>query len=574
MNTEQNFLQEAVAKTKKAFWYVFFFSAAINLMMLGLPIFTLQVLDRVVSSGSIETLVMLTIVTTVIFIAFGAFSMIRQMTLIRIGEWLDRTTSERILSTSLSISSSNKNHNSSQSLRDLATVKGFIAGPALTAYFDLPWAFLFIGVLMAIHPIIGLLAVAGAILLSIAGVVNERAVKKALSQSNELSVKSMNQIETSSRNAEVIEAMGMMDAIVSSWQEKNKHVVESQVLANSRSAVISSVAKSLRMLLQIFAVAIGTALFLSHEVSVGAIIAGSILLGRALAPFEQSIAAWSSFTGARKAYERLNETLDKAPAREQSMDLPEPEGRLSAENVIFALPGTRQPIVKGITFSMPPGASLGIIGPSASGKSTLAKLFMGIYKPNSGNVRLDGADVYTWNRKDFGRHVGYLPQDVELFDGNVRDNIARLQADASDADVITAAKLAGAHDLILRLTHGYNTEIGVGGGNLSAGQRQRIGLARAFFGQPKLVVLDEPNSNLDEAGEAALMAAIKNAKALNITVIIIAHRAAVLSAVDKIMVMKDGAIADYGDAKEILTKYAGGAKPAAPAPQKIQKQTA
>lgn len=555
MPAEKSFLEEAIATSKDAFKYVFLFSMGTNLLMLALPIYTLQVLDRVVTSNSMETLVMLTLIVFCLFVALGLFYAVRTFTLIKLGEWFDAKVARNLLAASISTSAVLPGISGSQNLRDMTAIKTFLTGAGLMALFDAPWSLVFLLVLFVVHPLLGIITFMGGLLLLFLAILNEKAVNAILSEANESNVRSMNQAEISSRNADVIEAMGMMGNVINQWQKLNGDVLTSQTLASNRSNVIASIAKVIRMTLQIIIVGTGAYLVLNSDLTVGAIIAGSILAGRVLAPFEAAIGAWTSIANTRKSYDRLKKAIAAAPRRRQSMKLPTPVGHISVEKVLYAAPGTNKPIIKGISFSLNPGESLGIIGPSAAGKSTLAKLLVGIWPPNNGVVRLDGADVYTWNREDFGQYVGYMPQDVELFGGTVRDNIARLQTDVSDEDVIAAAKISGAHDMILRLPDGYETEIGPGGANLSAGQRQRIGLARAFYGNPKLLVLDEPNSNLDDVGEGALVAALKNAKSLRMTSVVIAHRPSVLTVVDKLLVLREGMVADFGPAAEIISKY-------------------
>ena len=570
-----NFLDEAIQTSKQAFKFVFLFSFAANILMLALPIYTLQVLDRVVSTGSMQTLFMLTVVIGGLLIAYGAFMAVRSATLIRLGQWFDKQVGSKLVALSLSISAIAPGVSASQYLRDLTNIKTFIMGPSLTALFDAPWSIIYFAVIFMIHPMLGVVSIVGGIALMFFAILNERAAKKATNKANEISVKTMGAIETSSRNSEVIEAMGMMDYVVNKWREKNDEMLDLQAVAGGRSNLVTSAAKAVRSLLQVMIMGVGAYLVINNSLTVGGMIACSILAGRALAPFEIAISGWNQVTSARQSYERLKKVIDNSPQRVESISLPAPEGSLLVEKLVFAFPGTEKAIIRGVEFALNPGDILGIIGPSASGKTTLAKLMVGVWKPSNGAVRLDSADVYSWNRADFGQHIGYLPQDVELFEGTIRENIARMKADASDEDVVAAGKISGAHEMILRLPEGYDTHIGAGGANLSAGQRQRVGLARAFFGNPKFLVLDEPNSNLDDIGENALVMAIKNAKELKITTVIIAHRPTVLNFVDKILLLRDGLAADFGPAKEILAKYARGATPQVQqqqAQQQVQQQ--
>ncbi len=573
---ELNILDAALQKCRGAFIYVALFSLAMNLLLLMLPIFTLQVLDRVISSGSMDTLIMLSIVAAGCFAGLGLFQAVRSLTLVRLGEWLDRELGPKLLDISLSAAVLRPGASGSQNLRDLTVVRGFLTGPAITAIFDAPWSIIFIFVVFMIHPAPGFLSLFGGIMLIGLAILNEASVRGALGEANEKMVQSMTEVELAARNAEAVEAMGMMPAFLRRWSEKNSEVMSLQATASNRSALISSVTKGLRMILQIAVVSVGAYLVLQNSLTVGGIIACSILTGRALAPFEAAIGTWGAVTSFRKSYHRLKQVIDSVPQRPESIELPKPQGIIQVDKLIYATPGSNKPIVKGVTFSMAAGDSLGVVGPSAAGKSTLVKLLVGVWRPSSGVVRLDGADVYKWDREDFGKHVGYLPQDVELFAGTVRDNIARMQTNVPDEAIIAAAKMAEVHDMILHLPNGYETEIGVGGASLSAGQRQRIALARAFFGDPRFLVLDEPNASLDETGEAALVRALANAKAKKITTIVVTHRPALLNHVSHIMVLRDGLIADFGPTKEMLTKFSERTKQALAnaQQQKAQQQAA
>lgn len=554
-NIKANFLSEAVKGSRRAFFYTFLFSAATNILMLAIPIYTLQVLDRVITSQSKDTLLMLTILALFFCVILGAFFMVRSFIMIGLGEWFEKRVSAPMLATAISTSATSHSIHGSQHLRDVTSIKQFMTGPGLMALFDAPWSLIYIFVLYMIHPIAGMIAIIGGVLLLILAILNEAMVKKKLSEANELSVQNMNYVDSSSRNAEAIEAMGMLHPILERWYDNNQVILNLQSSASKRSAVISSLAKTLRLILQITVIGAGAYLVLNNDMSVGAIIACSILTGRALSPFETAIGSWQGLTTARKAYERLTKSLEIAPMRDSSMSLPDPKGKLTSQQLVFGAPGSNKAIIKGVEFDIAPGKLVGIIGPSAAGKSTLVKLITGILKPNAGSVRLDGADVYQWDRNEFGKHVGYLPQDVELFGGTVRDNICRFDKNAQDKDIIDAAKVAGVHELILKLPKGYATEIGASGANLSGGQRQRLGLARAFYGTPKLIVLDEPNSNLDDTGDIALIRALIEAKKRQITVVIVSHRPSILRAMDHIIVMADGKVADQGPGPEILKKF-------------------
>jgi PrtD family type I secretion system ABC transporter len=379
--------------------------------------------------------------------------------------------------------------------------------------------------------------------------------------------------ESALRNAEVIEALGMMDGVRGRWGARHARALAHQAVASDRAGTFASASKTVRMLLQIALLGTGAALAIRQIVTPGAMIAASILGARALAPVEQAIAHWRAFVLARSAYRRLEKLLDENPQREEPMTLPAPTGRLSVEHLVAAPPGADKAVLRDVSFALEPGEALGIIGPTASGKSTLARNLVGVWQPGHGSVRLDGASLGDWSRVQLGRYVGYLPQDVELFEGTVAENISRYAAMPDPARIVRAAQRAGAHEMILGLEAGYDTPIGVGGTRLSAGQRQRVGLARALYGDPKLVVLDEPNANLDVEGDQALNGAILDLKKAGATVVVIAHRPAAIAAVDKILMLRNGAVAAFGPKNEILTgparvESSGSSRPAGRPPQR------
>jgi len=563
-----NILDQALAKCQNAFVATFFFAFAVNVLMISVPLYSLQVYDRVISSGSIDTLVNLTIVMIGIFVALNLLQAVRSFTLIRIGEWLDKALSPVFFANSVASSAIRPGSGSSQSLRDLNAVRGFLTSAGINTLFDAPWTFVYIIVIFMIHPSLGILSVFGGLFLFGMALLNAYATNDTLKQANEYSMKSLNLAEIATRNAESIEAMGMMSAIVRNWHKMSDRALDLQSIASNRNGIISAFTKFIRLVLQIAVTGLGAYYVLRNEMTSGGLIASSTLIGRALSPFEASIEVWKSLTSAWQSYKRLKDSLVKTPSRHDSMSLPVPHGKLSVESVFFAPPVVVTPqqqqqgnnpvkqTLRGVTFALEAGDILAIVGPSAAGKSSLAKLITGVWKPLSGTVRLDGADVYTWNRDDFGKHVGYMPQGVELFSGTVKDNIARMDTDALPEDIVAAAKMAGVHEMILRLPNGYETDIGIAGTALSAGQRQRVGLARAYFGDPKFVVLDEPNANLDESGDAALVQALINAKSRHITTIIISHRPAILANVDKILVLNEGMVTAFGPRDDVMAKFA------------------
>ncbi len=560
---QQNTLLRVLDQCRPVFWIVFSFAFGVNLLMLITPMYSLQVLDRVLSSQNESTLIMLSLIMVVLYISLHMLQVARSFTLIKLGEWLDKQLSPDLFMNSIKSAAMKAAVGGAQNLRDLQTVKQFLTSAGINTLFDAPWSIIYIAVLFWIHPWMGWLAVGGSALLLIFAVFNAYATNAKLNQANEQSVLSMHQSDMSTRNAEVIEAMGMMNAVTKRWKTFQDKSLDLLSVASYRNGVISNISRFIRMILQLLVTGLGAHLVIVTplEMSTGGMIGSSIIMGRALAPFDNAIEIWKQISGALKSYDRLKQAYVRLSERQEAMQLPAPTGALSVENIFFApvVPGAAGPTsytLKGVSFNLEPGDALAIIGPSAAGKSSLAKLIVGVWKSMQGIVRLDGADVYTWNREDFGKHVGYLPQDIGLFGGSIKDNIARLQENADPASIVEAAKMTGAHDLILRFKNGYETDIGIGGANLSGGQKQRIGLARAFFGNPKLVVLDEPNANLDELGEQALVGAINSAKEKKITTVIISHRPSILSCVDKILILQDGAVAAFGTKDDIMAKFA------------------
>lgn len=530
--------------------------------MLVTPLYSLQVLDRVIGSGNLNTLLLLSLIIAFVYFIHMLMQIARSFTLIKVGEWLDNTLSPIIFGHSISTSATKVNPASSQMLRDFQTLKTFLTSTGINTLFDAPWSIIYIVVLFFIHPYIGFITIAGAVIIVTLAFFNAVATNRTLGEATEFSVKGMGQADIANRNAEVVEAMGMIKNVKKNWAKFNEASLAKQSVASYRNGILSNISGFVRNLMQMAVTGTGAYVVVKtsgQDMTTGGMIASSIIVGRVLAPFGNAIGMWKSISGAMKAYKTINESFDKHHERDQAMPIPYVEGHLAVENVYYTppiRPGMPQPpmpnyILKGVSFTLQPGEVLAIIGPSAAGKSTLAKLIVGVWEASSGSIRLDGGDVFTWNRENFGEHVGYLPQGIELFSGTIKQNIARMQEDVNPELVIETAKMCGAHEMILKLPEGYDTYIGQGGANLSGGQRQRVALARAFYGNPKLVVLDEPNANLDEAGKEALANALKEARKKNISVIVISHRPSVLSAVDKVMVIQDGAVASFGTRKEI-----------------------
>lgn len=561
-------LSDAFRAVKQYFIYAGLFSAAVNILMLAPIIYMLQVYDRVIGSGSLSTLAMLTLLLLFLLSAVGGFEWVRSRILISASNRLEKDLRGRVFDATFkrALLSGGQNNNS-QPNADLSSLRQFLTGNGLFAFFDAPWFPIYVGVMFMFHPWFGVAAIFAGIVMVILAYTNEVLTNKKLKDANSQASQVNNQIVRSLRNAEVIAAMGMTADIREQQELRSDEVLKLQTEASQQASILTSVSKSFRMIMQSMLLGLGALLALRQEISPGMMIAGSLLLGRALAPIDMLVGTWKGFSVARAQYDRLGQLLEQIPADEETMDLPAPKGELIVEQVSIVPPGGKAPVVKNVSLGLRPGEALGIVGPSASGKSSLARALLGIWPCYSGKVRLDGADIASWDRVKLGPHLGYLPQDIELFDGSVSENICRFgQVDAEK--IVAAAKLAGVHELILHLPDGYDTIIGGAGGILSGGQRQRIGLARAVYGEPCLLILDEPNSNLDDQGEKELVASIERVKSRGCTVIVITHRRLVLSCVDKILVMQAGAAAMFGPKDQVLAKLTEQALPNAPTPVK------
>lgn len=549
--TPRTELAEVLYSFRKTFYTAGLFSMFINLIGLVPSIYMLQVYDRVLQSRSITTLVMLTVILLGFYAMLGMLELARSKLLIRVGAQMDMKLNDRVFAASFEKNLKRAGGNAGQAMSDLTNVRQFLTGNGLFAFFDAPWAPIYLIVIFVFSPWIGLFAVFAAALLFSLAWTTEKATRKPLAEASAVAASANNFATNNLRNAEVIEAMGMLDNLKRRWLERQLKFLALQNEASDKAATISATTKAVRIAVQSLVLGGGALLVIEGSMSAGGMIAGSLLLGKALGPVELAIGIWKQLLSARTSYHRLEELLQEHPARQPGMDLPKPSGRLLVEGVSAAAPGTQVMILKQVGFSVAPGEVVGIIGPSASGKSTLARLLVGVWPSLMGKVRLDGADVFQWNKSRLGPSVGYLPQDIELFEGTIAENIARF-GDVDPEQVVEAAKLAGVHEMILRFPKGYDTPIGDGGAGLSGGQRQRIGLARAMYGNPSFVVLDEPNSNLDDVGEAALVRAIQELKQRGSTVLLITHRTSVLSAVDKLLLLVDGAVQLYGQREQVL----------------------
>ncbi|ETO92379.1 type I secretion system permease/ATPase [Legionella oakridgensis] len=548
MNENKKTLGELLNASYSAFGYAIGFSCLVNLLMLTAPIYMLQVFDRVLPSQSSDTLVYLTIIAILAIIVYGILDIARAQVLTRVSWWIDNKLSPIALAKSLDHTLLGGSY-AAQSLADITTLRQFLSSPSIYAFFDAPWIIIFLIVIFLLSFPLGIIATLGAIVLLSLAILNEKVSRKPLEQANTLHMNNQESISNSIRQAECIQAMGMMSPIVSKWLHNNEAVLAMQCTASDRSGIVLSFSKSIRLILQILILGVGAYYVINGELTSGAMLAASIIMGRALAPAEQAIGAWKQAINALQAYRRLQHYLSQPETRPPEILLPKPQGRIDVNNLLYIPAGAKKPVIQGVQFTLMPGESLGIIGPSGSGKSTLARLLVGIWPPTNGTVRLDGANIYTWNRQDIGNHVGYLPQDTLLFKGSVKENIARMDK-IEDAKIISAAQFVGVHDMILHLSHGYDTD--TSRYHLSGGQAQRIALARAFYGSPALVVLDEPESNLDQEGLAALELIYKNAKKSGITIIVVSQRPMLMKHCNKVLVMRDGHMERFGLYAEII----------------------
>lgn len=559
-------LKRALRTCRGAFWATAGFSFVINLLMFVQPLYMLQVYDRVLVSRSESTLVFLTIIAGAMLLMMALLELVRSRVLVRVGAHLDRQLSHKVFRAVFD--PANRQGVGAQALGDLNTVREFLTGSGFIAFCDAPWAPIFLVIAFLIHPWLGVLSVVSMLILVFLAVLNEISTRQSLQDAGKMSMAANQYAQSSMRSAEALQAMGMMPGIAARWSRKHGRMLELQAHASDRAGVIVGLSKFTRIFVQVMVLGLGAYLSIENLITGGMIIACSIILGRALQPVEMVIGQWKFLVNARAAYGRLNDMLSAVPQDHNSMPLPRPEGRLTVERVVAMQPGTQVAILKGVTFALEPGEVLGVIGPSAAGKSTLARVLIGIWPVVAGAVRLDGVDIHQWSREEVGPHLGYLPQDVALFDGTIAENIARFGTVDSLA-VIEAAQKAGVHEMILGFPNGYDTIIGDGGHVLSGGQRQRIGLARALYGRPAFVLLDEPNSNLDSTGEEALMRAIHQMRQEKTTVVVISHRMNILTGVDKIMLLTEGQVAQFGPRDQVISQLT---RPVPPPQPQAQQQ--
>ena len=559
---EPSILARALATGKTPLLFAGLFSLVSNMLYLALPIYTNQIYTRVITSQSLATLVVLTLGAAFVFLVSSIIDHFRDQVLVGFGEVFDQQVASHVFS-ALFDAVVRRHSTRAQALRDLDVVRQTIGGPAIGALFDLPWMPVFMLILFTVDPWIGATTLIGGVILVVLAVLQDRATHAALKTSSKAAIKSYSFTDAALRNGEVVRALGMLPRLGSQWAGFRGEALRAGSVASERGSVYGTAIRYVRLLIQIMVIAVGAMLVVRRDITSGLLFANMILAARALAPVERIVGSWKGLFEATQAYRRLETALADFEPPVPTTQLPVPSGRISVEDVTFAPAGAPAAVLLAISFRIEPGELVGVIGPSGAGKSSLARLLVGIWKPNSGTVRLDGADVYSWDREDFGRHVAYQPQDTELFAGTVRDNIARFRADVADEDVVRAAVTAGAHELILRLPAGYDTQLGEAGAILSAGQRQRVGLARTLFGDPKLVVLDEPNANLDAEGEQALLAALAALKRDGATVILISHKPSAFAHADKLIVLNGGRMTMFGPRDEVLARLAP-RKPNAP----------
>lgn len=546
-----NDLKNALKASKRGFIAAGFFSLFVNLLMLTAPLYMLQVYDRVVTSRSLETLLFLTLIMVFMFGVMGCMEWVRSRVLVRVSNQMDGYLSQRVYTAMFELGVKAPDQRTSQPLSDFTTLRQFMTGNGLFAFFDAPWLPVYIGLLFLFHPAFGWFAIGAAIILLCVAVANEKTTKKVLAEANGENVKAQGLATSNLRNSEVLHAMGMLPNIMGRWYQQHQAFLEKQTMASDKAGVFANISKILRMVFQSLILGLGAYYVVLNEMSPGMMIAGSILMGRALAPLDLLIGSWSGFNNARAAYGRLDKILTVIPAKERKMSLPQPAGEVIVEGLVVVPPGAKKPTLKGVSFAVRPGEHIGIVGPSAAGKSTLARAILGVWPISNGAVRLDGAEIQHYNRDELGPYIGYLPQDIELFNGTVAENIARFEEPDADK-VVQAAKKAGVHEMILRLPEAYDTVIGVDSGALSGGQRQRIGLARALYGDPRMIVLDEPNSNLDELGEMALAQTMELLKDEGVTVFVISHRVSILRNISKLLVMKEGQVDMFGARDDVM----------------------
>ncbi len=546
-------MREFLKKWIRYFFYAGFFSLFINLLYLTFPIYMLAVYDRVLSSYSMPTLITITVGAILALVVMGCLDFLRSRLLVYIGVDMDKTLSRPVLSEMLKDRCRINGLGYTDGLKDVNTLRNYFAGNAIFAFFDVPWIPVYLLVIFLMHPVLGYFAIAAAVLLLIMGIFQEILTRRKQSQAGAIESATQQFVNASMRNAEVINSMSMISGIVAQWRATANEAVRLQTQANEAGGALSSVSKSFRSAMQVLIYGLGAYLVLKNQSTAGIIISASIILRQALNPVEQAMGTWKQTINARDAYKRLDQLIKSAPVQD-NMELPPPSGRLEVEGAGLVLNGST--ILSNIAFTLEAGEMLGLIGPSGAGKTSLCRLLLGIWPSAAGKVRLDGYDVYAWDQEQLGPYIGYLPQDVELFPGTISENIARMGEVVPDK-VVAAAQLAGIHEMVLKLPRGYDTPIGEAGMQLSGGHRQRVALARALYGDPRFIVLDEPNSNLDDAGEKSLIQVLIRLREQGVTTVMVTHKPSLLTHADKVLMLKDGQVALFGPRDEVFQKLMG-----------------
>ncbi|WP_281969159.1 type I secretion system permease/ATPase [Roseovarius nanhaiticus] len=564
-------LDLAYGRFRSTFVATIVFSFFTNLLMFVGPLYMLQIYDRVLSSRNEMTLIMMTAVAIALLISYGLLEFTRSRLLVRAGMQFDEVLANPVFHRVVKQQTAMPGSNAKLALTDIDKVREFMTGQGILAFFDAPWVPLFLALCFAFHPWLGIVATIGAVIIFALAITNEFATRTVLQDASKAAQGANHFVSTTMQNAEVIRALGMEKQLTKRWLDQHDDMLVHQAKASDRAASIMASSKFVRMSLQIAILGTGAYLAIQQLISPGIMIAASIVMGRALAPVEQAVGQWKQFVAARSSHKRLKELFDKVADQEERTELPDPKGNLKVEQLFATVPGTRDPLLRGITFSVEAGEVLAIIGPSGSGKSSLVRHLVGAMIPAGGTVRLDGTEMKHWDPDQVGRFMGYLPQDVKLFGGSVAENISRFEEEPKDSEVVEAATMSGAHDMVQTLANGYETNVGDGGMFLSGGQRQRVGLARAVYRSPSLVILDEPNSNLDSDGEKALMSCIQQLKAMGKTVILVTHKTNLLSLTDKIVMLRNGVVEKFGPTKEFFqnAQAAAPAQSGEQAPKKV-----
>lgn len=546
---KQSKLRKVLAQCKSSFISVTVFSCFVNLLQLTIPLYMLQVFDRVLASQGYDTLIFLTILAVFALMIMGVLDAVRSRVLIKVSHWLDNKLSpEAFVRSTETVTQGNPYTH--QSMVDVAKLRDFLCGNDILSMVDAPWAIIYVLVIYLLNPILGIIATVGLLLLLVVSVVNEVVTRNLSDSSTKDGMQSQSFVMSTLRNAEAVQAMGMLDHILKKWFVKNETVIEKKNIVSSRSVSLLSLAKMLRMLLQVSILGAGAFLVVANQFTPGAMIAASILIGRAMGPMVAVLSTWRRFIATKEAYQRLKLYLIEQTGKEKSPFLAEAKGRITIERLYYQPQGVEQPIIKGINAEISPGDCVAVMGPSGAGKSTLMRLILGIWKATHGRVSMDGCDIAFCDRSEIGQYIGYCPQEVQLLPGTIHENIARMRED-DESGVVEAAKLAGCHEMILELPRGYNTEVSNYG--LSGGQKQRVALARAFYGNPCFLILDEPNANLDEQGNIALMQALVAAKKRKVTVLMVTHQPNFINVVDKVMIIKDGLIQAYDTRDKVFS---------------------